>query len=217
MSERDFVRRTRVTVDPAADPNFNTPSTPLGGPLPAQGPDPITRWRMRLFSEGPGGVGTRGGIMLRYVVYFFTLVGCSLLTSALLSSAGTTAYGGSLMWFCAALMTLVAGVGTLLQPTNRAEIINSYRHYTFGLSIIPATAIAGVIWALRGVLTSPTAANDTMASLLSFAVPAVFVTTLVIPPIIFVKLIAGYHTMNRSKMTDTEMMAMATRNDHLQY
>ena len=216
MSEREYQRRTAVNVDPAEDPTFNRPAGNLAGPLPYSNAPTVSRWRSRMFSEGPLGVSSRVAIGAKYGVYFLIFFGCSALTDGFLKAAGTTGYGGALMWFVATLMTVIAGVGALLQPTNREEIVQNYRHYTFGLCIIPSTAIAGIIWALRGVMSSPAAAEDTMAGLLNFAVAAVFICTLVIPPVVFVKLITGFHTMNRSSMTDTEMMAMVTRNDHLQ-
>lgn len=217
MSERDYLRRTRPTsLDPSADPTFGIPSAPLDGPLPAPVPQ-VSRWRLRMFSEGAAGVASRTGIVIKYGVYFAMLAGCSTLTTVLLSAAGTTSYGGALMWFCSALLAASAAVGTVAQPANRNELIATWRHYTFGLCIVPATVVAAIIWALRGVLSSPAAANDTLAGLLGFALPAVFISTLIIPPIILLKYIAGYYTMNRTTMTDNEMLNLATRNDHLQY
>lgn len=169
--------------------------------------------RMRARSEGPRSRSTRLAIVLRYVAYFVTaVVGC-LATNAFLTMSGTTSYGGSLMWFSVTLMFVTAAVGTGLFPNNRTEIFSQMRHYVFGLCLFPGTAIAAVIWALRDVLTSPTAQSDTLASLINFAVPAIFVTTVVLPPIIFVKAVAGYYSLQRSRLSDSEMMAIYNRQD----
>lgn len=174
----------------------------------------ISRARSR--SEGPRARSTRVAVGVRYVAYFLTAGIAALLTHAFLSVAGTTAYGGALMWFSATLMFASAAIGTALFPNNRVEIFSQMRHYVFGLCLFPGTAIAAIIWALRDVLTSPTAQADTLASLINFAVPAVFVTTAVLPPIIFIKAIAGYYSLQRSNRSDAEMMAIYNRQDPLQ-
>lgn len=217
MSEREYMRRSHVNVDPGADPTFNTTRGQLSGPLSTnQVGDPISRWKSRMFSEGPLGVTNRAGIWVKYTMYWIAIAACAVFSHGLLSAAGTTSYGGELLWFVGALMSVIAAVASILQPVNRDEILHAFRHYTFGLCVIPATTIAAIIWALRGVISTATTNGDTMAGLLQFAIPTVFLCTLVIPPVVFVKLIAGFHTMNKSTMTDGELMAMVTRNDNLQ-
>lgn len=179
--------------------------------------DPLSRLRARTQNEGKRGIATRTVVMLRYTAYMFTLILASVLTDTLLKMAGTTAYGGQLMWFSAFLMTIVAVAATVLYPTQRENTIEQYRHYVFGMSVLPGTAIAIIIWALRNVITSPAVADDTLASLLGFAVPAIFVCTVIIPPIVFVKMITGYHSLHKSSATDTEMVSSVTRQDHLHH
>lgn len=210
MNELEFTRAT------SGSPPGARPAEPAHTPADA-GVDPLSRWRLRLHSEGKRAVATRVSVMLRYTAYMFTIIVASSLTHAALTAAGTTSYGGGLMWFSAFLMTTIAAGACVLYPNHRNETIDQYRHYTFGLCVFPGTAIAGVIWALRNVVTSPAAQDDTLASLLGFAVPAIFVCTVVIPPIIFVKLIAGYHTLHKSVATDTEMVSSVTRQDHLNH
>jgi len=178
--------------------------------------DPLSRFRLRMYSEGPRSIATRSSVWLRYCVYMLTILGGCLLTHIALNAAGTTAYGGALMWLSCFIITSTAAAATVLYPTRRNDTISQFRHYIFGYCVFPGTAIAILIWALSSVVTSPTANDDTMASLLRFAIPAVFVCTVVIPPIIFVKLIAGYHTMYTSLATDQEVMTSLTRQDQLQ-
>lgn len=177
--------------------------------------EPMSRARSRQYSEGRRSRSTRITVSLRYFAYFLTAFLCSLGTHAFLSAAGTTSYGGGLMWFSLTLMFATAAVATVAFPTQRMDIIGQMRHYVFGLTAFPGLAIAGVIWALRGVVTSPAASTDTLASLISFAVPAVFVVTVVLPPVVFIKAVAGYHTLNRSNTDDATTLAIFARQDGL--
>lgn len=179
-------------------------------------PAPISRRRLRMLSEGPRGQATRASVYLRYCGYLMAIVAGCTVTGALLGAAGTTEYGGSLLWFSCALMAVVAAGATMAFPNQRAEIIRQMRHYIFGLCLFPAVGIAFVIWALRGVITTPTAAHDTLANLMNFAVPAIFVITVIVPPIVFIKAITGFHTLHRSTRDDGETLAAHTRQDWLQ-
>lgn len=168
---------------------------------------------LRQHSEGRRASATRMTVYLKYAGFFLATILAALLTNGFLQSAGTTSYGGSLMWFSATIMYVTAAAGTMLFPQNRTEIIAQMRHYVFGLSLFPGTGIAAIIWAMRDILTSPTAGSDTLAALINFAVPAVFITTVVLPPIIFIKAVAGYYSLRRSTATDEEMVASFTRQD----
>jgi hypothetical protein len=171
--------------------------------------EPVSRLRAR--SQGPRSLSTRTAVIGKFVGYFFAAVLAAALTNALLVAAGTTSYGGTLMWFSTTVMFVTAAIGTVMFPQNRMEILSQMRHYVFGLSLFPGTAIAVVIWALQDVITSPTASSDTLASLINFAVPAVFVTTVILPPIVFVKAVAGYYSLHRSTMSDEETLSIYTR------
>lgn len=173
--------------------------------------------RMRIRGvEGPRGAATRASVWMKYGAYFGVIVACSSLTQAVLNSAGTTRNGGLFMMFALTLMAVTAALGCALFPTHRDTIVDELRHYMFGLCLYPATGVALVIWAISSMLTSPTAGTDTMAQLLSFSVPVVFVCTLIIPPVIFIKVVSGANTMHRSTMDDEEMVALYTRQDRYQ-
>jgi hypothetical protein len=161
--------------------------------------------------EGPRGEATRSAIWLRYVGYFLVIITLSSLTQAALGAAGTTHNGGMFMLFAMTLMALTAAFGCALYPTHRDDIIEELRHYMFGLCLYPATGVAVVIWAMQSMLTSPNAEADTMAQLLSFSVPVVFVCTLIIPPVVFIKIVAGAQTLHRSTLDDEEMVNVYTR------
>lgn len=168
---------------------------------------------LRAHSEGPRANSTRFTVYLKYLGFFMVTVLAAVITNGLLVTAGTTSYGGALMWFSACVMYVTAALGTVLFPQNRTEIIAQMRHYVFGLSLFPGVAIASIIWALQDVMSTPTAGNDVLATLINFAVPAVFITTVVLPPIIFIKAVAGYYSLRRSTGSDEDMIASFTRQD----
>lgn len=163
--------------------------------------------------EGPRGAATRSSIWMRYAAYFGVIIGCSSLTQAVLAKAGTTQNGGLFMLFAVTLMALTAAGGAAVYPTHRDNIVEELRHYLFGLCLYPATGIAVVIWAINSMLSAPTTGQDTMAQLLHFSVPVVFVCTLIIPPVIFIKVVAGATSLHRSQLDDEEMVALYTRQD----
>lgn len=166
--------------------------------------------------EGPRGTATRGSIWLRYIGYFLAVIAAASLTQATLGAAGTTRNGGLFLLFAMTLMAVTAATGCALYPTHRESIIEELRHYMFGLCLYPATGVAVVIWAIQSMLTNPNAERDTMMQLVSFSVPVVFMCTLIIPPIIFVKVVAGAQSLHRATLDDEEMVALYTRQDPYQ-
>lgn len=164
-------------------------------------------------TEGPRGAATRASIWTRHVGYVLAVLGCSALTHGMLARAGTTQLGGKFMLFAAALMAVTAAAGCAFYPTHRETVLDEFRHFMFGLCLFPATGIAAIIWAMRSMLDNPSANGDTMMQLLTFSVPVVFVCTLIIPPALFIKVVAGAQTLHRSTLDDEEMMAMYTRQD----
>lgn len=176
----------------------------------------VSRTRMRLLTEGPRWFSTRAGIWTKYFIYLVLTILSSLVTGALLDYAGTTRYGGLLLLFAITVMFVTAAIATAVYPTQRADILQQTRHYVFGLCMFPAVALAALLAVLSGVITAPAAAGDTLASLLGFALPAVFIITVVLPPIVFVKAVAGYHTLSRSTQDDSELVAIMSRQDGLQ-
>lgn len=174
--------------------------------------------RSRIYSiEGPRGSVTRGSIWLKYIGFFFAIMIASLMTHGLLHAAQTTESGGKFMLFSAAFTTVTAVLGTVFYPNHRNEIIREMRHYLFGMCLLPATGIATIIWAMQSMLHTSTAQKDTMMQLLQFSVPVIFVCTLIIPPAIFVKYIAGIGSINRAQFDDEEMMSTYTRQDRIQH
>lgn len=202
---------------------FGTPGTrpaqQFTDPFPHPRPNAVERIlrsarRQRILRhEGPRGLVTRSSIWIRYVAYFLTIVLASALTDAMLTRANSTELGGKFMLFAAAMMAVTAAGGCVLYPTHRDMVIEELRHYMFGLCLFPATGLAAIIWAMQSMLSNPAANTDTMMQLLNFSVPVVFACTLIIPPAMFIKVVAGAQTLHRSTLDDEEMVAMYTRQD----
>jgi len=184
------------------------------GPTPAVPTQPLDR--LRMLSEGPRWLSTRATIAARYLTYFLILVLAPALVQALLSQSPSIRHGGQLMWSVSALMLVTGSVASWIYPSQRTEIIAQTRHYLFGMCVVPATGVAGLIWFIEQVLVGPTTQADTLTSLMTFAVPATFVVTLVLPPIVFIKAVAGYYSLNRTNHDDTEVLTIMTRQDGLQ-
>lgn len=168
-------------------------------------------------TEGPRGYSVRASVYARYVCYvLYTVLSCALVNS-LLQQVNSVSYGGKLLFYCVSLMFAVAAASTVAFPTHRREIVTQIRHYVFGLCLTPSTAIAIVIWALRGVLDGPAQQGSPGSTLLSYGLPALFVITSVMPAIVYVKAVSGYNTMHRSRMDDQELIKIHSRQDHLQH
>lgn len=168
--------------------------------------------RMRT-AEGPRGYSTRAAVFVRYAVYVLTVVLCSSLSGVMLKASGTTSLGGPFTMGASTAVLFTAALGTALYPTQRQSIIDQMRHYLFGLMLFPSTGIAAVVWAVTSVAAGPTASPDVMIRTLNFSLPAIWACTLIIPLVIFIKVVAGVHTMHRSHLDDEEMVQLYTRMD----
>lgn len=180
----------------------------------APGPHRASRIRE---TEGPRGYSTRASVFARYAVYFATVVLCSAVSHACFAHADRWRAGGEWMFFSAMLMFVTGAAGTMFYTNQRNEIIEQVRHYVFGLSVFPGTAIAIVMWASQGLTSSPTSSSDAFTALLGNAIPVVYFCTVILPPLVFVKAMAGIRTLHRSRLDDEEMVAVWTRQDGQQH
>jgi hypothetical protein len=167
--------------------------------------------------EGPRGYSARTAVYLRYAAYFLVIVMCSAVTHVAFSHTGTFAVDGGFLMFLVSGMVLVAGAaGTMLYTNQRNELIEQVRHYLFGMMTFPGAAVSLVMWGSTGMV-NPNVARDTFTNMLSFGLPMVFYCTVVIPAILFIKLLAGMRTLHRSTMDDQEMVNLWTRLDGKQH
>lgn len=163
--------------------------------------------------EGPRGYSTRATVYVRYAAYLLTIVLCSALSQVLMAASNTTRLAGGATFGASTIMLVVAAVGTGLYPTHRQTIIEQMRHYLFGLMLFPATGLTAISWGITTLGMSPSTSPDVMLRSLNGFIPIIWGATLVIPLVIFIKLVAGVHTMHRSQLDDEEMVALMTRMD----
>ena len=169
-------------------------------------------------NEGPRGLSTRAAVYLRHVAYLFVVFAASAITNWSFHRVNKYLIGGEMM-FALAMLTLAAGaVGTLFYTNQRNEILSQSRHYTFGMMLLPGTVLSLIIAGAQ-TLAGPaaTASNDQFMSVILTGLPMVYFATVVIPPILFIKMLAGIRHLHRSKLDDQEMMALWTRQDPLQH
>lgn len=164
--------------------------------------------------EGPRGYSTRAAVYLRYAVYFVTIILGASVAHACFQNANTWKSGGEWMFFSAMLMLVTGAAAAVFYTNQRNEIIEQVRHYVFGLCVFPGTAIAIVMWASQGLTTTQVGEGaDAFTMLLANAIPIVYFCTVILPPIVFVKAMAGMRTLHRSRLDDEEMVALWTRQD----
>lgn len=189
--------------------------TPLQRIPSAPGPGPVRNPNVnrRLSTEGPRAMSTRAALGLRYASYVATLLLCVAVTSwsGLFAGAGAAVLAGSVS------LLLGAGVaGTWLLPASRKEIVEQAKHYAFGIVALPGAGIAvlyrlSLSWARGGSESS-----SWLLDLSQNALPLVFFATVLLPIPVFIKVLAGWRFLNRSRMDDQEAIALWTRQDGLQ-
>lgn len=168
--------------------------------------------RIREF-EGPRGMSARGTLLLRYVNYFLlTLLGCGL-TGWATNGVKYAAGGGTFMLFSCATIAAVGAGSTLFYVNLRNEIVERVRHYIFGIILLPGTLLAFV---LRSLQEWEWVNEGSLGTTLQAALPAIFLATVVLPAIVFVKEMVGIRTLHRSRLDDEEAVHLWTRHDGLQ-
>jgi hypothetical protein len=104
-------------------------------------------------------------------------------------------------------------LGCAFFVNHRNEIIVQCRHFLFGIMLFPGTGIAVLMWATRGA--TATSSSSVLSSAFTNALPLLFFATVIIPSLIFIKVIAGMRNLHRSTMDDQAAVALWTRQDNL--
>lgn len=164
-------------------------------------------------NEGPRGISTRAAVYLRHAAYLLVLALCSSITHYAMAAAGPYSIdGGSVMFLLGTLTLAIGALGTVFYANNRNEIIEQVRHYVFGMMVLPGTGISLILWIVKGLVTSQ-ANPDAFSRTVDMGLLMVFGAVLIMPPVIFLKLMAGIRTLHRSTTDDQEMMRRWTRQD----
>lgn len=175
-------------------------------------PAPHRGTRIATF-EGPRGYSTRAAVFARHAAYLLTIILCSSITHFAMQAAGPYMLdGGTVMLFMSAFTLLVGALATAGYPAHRNQIIEEVRHYVFGLMVLPGTGVATILWVFKGLLSSQ-ANPDAFSRTVDFGLLLVFGTLMVMPPVVFVKLMSGIRTLARSTRDDQEMMSVWSRQD----
>lgn len=187
---------------------------PANRPAPTSITERATRKvsRIRQF-EGLRGYSSRATLAIKYINYFLLILLCCGLTGYLTKSVRFASGGGTFMLFSIAVITVTGAVATLFYVNLRNELVERVRHYVFGIVLIPGTLLA---MTLRAFQEWEWANEGSLGGTLRGALPVVFLASVVLPAIVFVKEIVGIRTLHRSKLDDEESVQLWTRQDGLQ-
>jgi len=168
--------------------------------------------RIRQF-EGLRGYSSRATLAVKYVNYFLlVLLGCGL-TGYLTASVKGVSGGGMFMLFSITVIAVTGAVATLFYVNLRNDLVERVRNYIFAWVLFPGTLIAGT---LRAFQTWEWANEGTLGNVLTIGLPLLFITSVILPMVVFVKEIVGIRTLHRSKLDDEESVQLWTRQDGLQ-
>lgn len=157
-------------------------------------------------AEGPRWFSARVAVYLRYLAYMGTILICSGLTEVFTRGLPTANGGGKWMLFSMATIVIVGAVASLFYTNLRNEIVDKVRSYIFGMALFPGTLIALFLYATEDFL-----GRDAFSSTLATALPIVFLCTVIIPALVFIKEITGLRSVHRSKLDDEEAVLLWTR------
>lgn len=162
-------------------------------------------------AEGPRGVSNRISIILKHFSYFFIIIIFSTFAQYLTNGIAHANDGGLFILYSASIVYIVGSIATVFYANLRKEIVERTKHYAFGIILFPGTLIALLMKTSTAWLGS-----DTFGNTLGQALPVVFLATVIIPALVFVKEMAGIRTLYRTKLDDQEQVTLWTRNDGLQ-
>ena len=117
------------------------------------------------------------------------------------------------MLFSCAVISSSGAVATLFYVNLRKEIVERVRHYIFGIILVPGTLLAVT---LRALQEWEWVNEGSLGKTLQAALPAIFLASVVLPAIVFVKELVGIRTLHRTKLDDEESVQLWTRQDDLQ-
>lgn len=162
-------------------------------------------------SEGSRGVSTRLGVLFKYLTYFFLIIIFSSISQFLTNGVPHANDGGMFIFYSTSVVFIVGAVASIFYSNLRKEIVERTRHYAFGIILFPGTLVA-----LLMKLSSNWLGQDTFGNTLGQALPVVFLATVIIPCLVFMKEMAGIRTLYRTKLDDEEQVTLWTRNDGYQ-
>lgn len=165
-------------------------------------------------NEGLRGFSVRASVILRYVCYWMFIVTAGSITHYCFKSVPEASSGGVWLMASCAFQLLVAVAGTLFAAHRRDEILEQLRAYVFGYTVIPGLGVALFMWVARNMVSS--GSDDLFIRTAVAALPWIYFIPVLVPSIIFLRLVAGFRTIDRVGLDDEEILQIYTRNDGLQ-
>ena len=147
----------------------------------------------------------------RALFHFCVVVACTGFVRAVFTDT-SWALASRLMLVSAAVMVITAVIGSWFFPDKRPELTEQLRHFLFQIMLLPSTAVAGILWLMRTFGTNPDT-QDHFLGLLHNSLPIIFLFTVVIPAVIFVKMVASLPFLDRSRVDDEEAIRRWMRQD----
>lgn len=194
-----------------ASPAASAPAdTPTRRSLPDLATSRVNRIRQ---FEGLRGYSTRAALAVKYLTYFLLITAFSGVTQVATNGVKYASGGGKFLFVSCALVAVAGSTSTLFYANLRNEIVEKVRHYIFGIMLIPGMMLALM---LRALQQWEWANEGSLGVTLQAALPAVFLATVVLPTLVFIKEMLGIRTLHRTKMDDQEAVQLWTRQDGLQ-
>jgi len=97
---------------------------------------------------------------------------------------------------------------------RRDEILEQLRAYVFGYTVAPGVGVAVFMWVARNMVSSGN--EDMFVKTAVSALPWLYFIPVLVPAVIFLKMVSGFKTIDRIGLDDEEMLKIYTRNDGLQ-
>jgi len=178
-------------------------------------PPKNSRRRNRFRVEGLRGAATRQAVALRYLSYWLIIICASVTVHAIFQGIGGAETGGLWLLLSASYQCTIAAIGSIFLAPHRPEISDQLRGYLFGYTVLPALGVAVFLWFAQSLAVNA-GSNDIFLGTLVSALPFLYFLPVVIPAIIFTKLVAGYRITSRVQLDDEEILRIYTRNDGYQ-
>jgi len=174
----------------------------------------VSRRRRRRRNEGLRGVSVRATVYLRYLSYWFTIVASGAVAHYCFKSVPEATSGGIWLMASCAFQLVVAALGTMFAAHRRDEILEQMRGYVFGYTVAPGIGVAIFMWVARNMVSS--GSEDMFIRTAVSALPWIYFIPVLVPAVIFLKMVAGFKTIDRIGLDDEEILKIYTRNDGLQ-
>jgi hypothetical protein len=173
-----------------------------------------SRSRRRLRNEGFRGTSTRASVWMRYGSYWFVIVLSGAVAHLCFRSVPGARSGGTWLMASSAFQLIVAVLGTIFAAHRRTDIIEQLRAFLFGYTVGPGLGVAVFMWTTQALVED--GSDDLFVRTAIAALPWLYFIPVVVPAIMYLKLVSGFRALDRVQLDDEEILQIYTRNDGLQ-